>query len=155
MTITCTVNPRKCKPVTKVFVDTAAWLALLNKDDGLHDRARQAMQSLRQQNAFLVTTEFVLLEVADALSAPTQRGRTVKFINGLRQLRLLSIMPASQSLWAENWRLYSDRPDKDWSLTDCSCFVVMAKEGISQAFTSDHNFEQAGYIKLLSTTEQA
>jgi predicted nucleic acid-binding protein len=138
--------------VEKVFVDTAAWLALLNKDDGLHAHARQVMQALRQRHASLVTTEFVLLEVADALSAPIQRGHTVKFINGLRQLRLLSIVPASQNLWAESWQLYSNRLDKDWSLTDCSCFVVMAREGISQAFTSDHNFEQAGYVKLMSPT---
>jgi predicted nucleic acid-binding protein len=136
--------------VEKIFVDTAAWLALLNKDDDLHAQARQVMKTLRRQRAALVTTEFVLLEVADALSAPAHRGRTVKFINGLRQLRLLSILPASQSLWAAGWKLYSDRPDKDWSLTDCSAFAVMTQERITQAFTSDHNFEQAGFMKLLS-----
>jgi predicted nucleic acid-binding protein len=140
--------------VERVFVDTAAWLALLNTDDALHAPARQVMQQLRRRRVALVTTEFVLLEVADALSAPLHRARTVKFINGLRQLRLLSIIPASQSLWAESWQLYGERPDKDWSLTDCSCFVVMTREKISQAFTSDHNFEQAGFVKLLSATKK-
>ena len=133
----------------KVFVDTAAWLALLNVDDALHVRAQQVMNTLRQQRVSLVTTEFVLLEVADALSAPTQRARTVRFINGLRQLTILSIIPAGQSLFADSWTLYSDRLDKDWSLTDCSSFVVMTRGQITQAFTSDHNFEQAGFVKLL------
>ncbi|HEV8713415.1 MAG TPA: PIN domain-containing protein [Candidatus Binatia bacterium] len=133
----------------KVFVDTAAWLALLNMDDALHAHARQVMSTLRRQRVSLVTTEFVLLEVADALSAPTQRARTVEFINGLRRMPILSIIPASQSLFMDSWTLYSNRLDKDWSLTDCSCFVVMTKEHIMQAFTSDHNFEQAGFIKLL------
>ncbi len=67
----------------KVFVDTVAWLALLNVSDGLHTRARQVMRDLRQQSAQLMTTEFVLLEVADALSGPSLRGHTVIFINGL------------------------------------------------------------------------
>ncbi len=133
----------------KIFVDTAAWLALLNKDDDLHTQAWQVMETLRQQRVALLTTEFVLLEVADALSAPMHRGRTVEFITGLRQLPLLSILPASQNLWTAGWKLYSDRPDQDWSLTDCISFTVMTQEQITQSFTSDHNFEQAGFVKLL------
>ena len=104
----------------KVFVDTAAWLALLNRDDALHTHARQVMKALRQQSVSLMTTELVLLEVADALSAPTQRVRTVQFINGLRRMPILSIISASQTLLMDSWTLYSSRLDKDWSLTDCS-----------------------------------
>ena len=133
----------------KVFVDTAAWLALLNKDDELHAHARQVMKTLRHQRVALLTTEFVLLEVADALSAPVHRGRTVGFINGLRQLPLLSILPASQNLWMAGWKLYGARPDQDWSLTDCISFAVMTQERLTRCFTSDHNFEQAGFVKLL------
>ena len=133
----------------KIFVDMAAWLALLNKDDDLHAQARQVMKTLRRQRVALITTEFVLLEVADALSAPIHRGRTVEFINGLRQLPLLSILPASQNLWTVGWKLYSDRPDQDWSLTDCISFSVMTQGRLTQSFTSDHNFEQAGFAKLL------
>jgi uncharacterized protein len=135
--------------VEKIFVDTAAWLALLNKDDDLHALAQQVMKTLRQQRVVMSTTNFVLLEVADALSAPMHRMRTVEFINGLRQVPLLSILPASQDLWAEGWKLYSDRPDQDWSLTDCISFAVMTQERITQCFTSEHNFEQAGFVKLL------
>ena len=63
----------------KVFVDTVAWIALLNISDGLHTPAQQIINDLRQQNVRLVTTEFVLIEVADALSAPSIRARTVNF----------------------------------------------------------------------------
>ncbi len=48
----------------KVFVDTVAWIALLNISDGLHTLARQVMHDLRQQIVQLVTTEFVLIKVA-------------------------------------------------------------------------------------------
>jgi len=68
----------------KVFVDTVAWIALLNISDGLHTPARQVMHDVRQQNVQLVTTEFVLIEVADALSAPSIRAHMVTFINDLR-----------------------------------------------------------------------
>jgi uncharacterized protein len=133
----------------KVFVDTVAWIALLNVNDGLHTPAQQVMHNLRRQNARLVTSEFVLIEVADALSAPSVRAHTVAFINGLRQVALLHIIPASPSLFADGWTLYSQRSDKEWSLTDCTSFVVMTQEHMTRAFTSDHHFEQAEFVKLL------
>ena len=135
----------------KVFVDTAAWIALINISDGLHVPAQQVMSALRQQKARLVTTEFALLEVADALSAPATRSQTAAFVDGLRHLAILRIIPASHELLADGWKLYKQRPDKDWSLTDCTSFVVMRRERITQAFTSDHHFEQAGFVKLLSS----
>jgi hypothetical protein len=45
--------------------------------------------------------------------------------------------------------LYAERPDKGWSLTDCIFFVVMRQQGIIQALTGDHHFEQAGFSALL------
>ncbi len=132
-----------------VFVDTAVWIALINVRDALHIRTKQVMARLTQQKIPLVTTEFVFLEVADALSTLRFRAQTVAFLNGLRQLTSLQIIPVSQSLFAEGWMLYCQRPDKEWSLTDCISFVVMTQRQIPQAFTSDHHFEQAGFTKLL------
>ncbi|MDF5725962.1 MAG: PIN domain-containing protein [Rhizonema sp. PD37] len=133
----------------KVFVDTAAWIALANADDELHPRASQIMSDLLTRKARLVTTEFVLLEVADALAAPNLRSTTIQFINQLRQSPILRIIPLNDDLLADGWTLYSKRLDKGWGLTDSTSFVVMLSEQISQAFTSDRHFEQAGFVKLL------
>ena len=133
----------------KVFVDTAAWIALLNKQDTYHLIALKVMESLREQNILLVTTEFVLLEVADAFSQPILRAQTIDFIEGLPQLSALKVIPISRALWLEGWALYKQRQDKDWGLTDCISFVAMTQEKITQAFTSDRHFEQAGFVNLL------
>jgi predicted nucleic acid-binding protein len=45
--------------------------------------------------------------------------------------------------------LFEQRPDKEWSLTDCLSFVVMHDEGITRALTADHHFEQACFTALL------
>ena len=100
-----------------------------------------------------MTTEFVLLEVADALSGPSLRGHTVTFINGLRRLAVLHIFPATSGLLADGWTLYSQRPDKEWGLTDCISFVVMRQAGVQEALTFDQHFVQAGFQALLREAE--
>ena len=136
--------------MAEIFVDTVAWLALLNASDALHAPAHQIMEQLRAQQARLTTTEFVLLEVADALCLPLVRDQTIRFIEGLRRLPVLEIVPASEDLVAAGWKLYCQRNDKAWGLTDCISFAVMQERHLTQAFTSDHHFTQAGFAKLLS-----
>ena len=55
----------------------------------------------------------------------------------------------SDGLYPRGLALYAARPDKEWSLTDCISFVVMADEGLSEALTGDHHFKQAGFTALL------
>lgn len=132
-----------------VLVDTAAWIALVNTRDELHRRAEEAMAELRRRNVALITTEFVLLEVANALCASAWRGKAINLIDGLRSVPDLHIVAADTRLLAEGWQLYRSRFDKEWSLTDCTSIVIMQRDRIEQIFTSDHHFEQAGFIKLL------
>ena len=39
--------------------------------------------------------------------------------------------------------------DKEWSLVDCASFVIMKQRGVTEALTTDHHFEQAGFVRLL------
>lgn len=133
----------------KIFIDTAAWIALLNNRDALHEKARLLMNDLMKQKHPLITTEFVLMEVADAISSPTVRSKTIDFIDNLLSLPILLIIPASQDLWKAGWQLYKQHSDKERGLTDCTSFIVMKQENIKISFTADHHFEQAGFIKLM------
>jgi len=135
--------------MSTVFVDTVAWIALLNRSDALHSSALEVMNALQQQKASMITTEYVLLEVANALSAPRFRPQVVAFVDGLHRSAVLQIVPASQELLEAGWDLYRQRLDKEWGLTDCTSFVVMEQQQITQAVASDHHFEQAGFTKLL------
>ena len=61
----------------------------------------------------------------------------------------MTIIPADRTTLQQGFDLYQQRPDKEWSLTDCISFVIMKREGITEALTGDHHFEQAGFIALL------
>ena len=61
----------------------------------------------------------------------------------------MRVIAASTSLLDAGLRLFRERADKDWGLTDCISFVVMQSEGTLEALTSDRHFEQAGFVALL------
>ena len=133
----------------KVFVDTTAWIALLNVDDLWHQQAKQIRLELLKSNYIFITTEFILLEVGDALCSQNIRNNTANFLHNIYQLNSIIVISFSQDLLQLGLNLYEQRLDKDWGLTDCISFIVMQRENIQEAFTSDKHFEQAGFIRLL------
>jgi predicted nucleic acid-binding protein len=97
----------------------------------------------------IVTTEWVLTEVADALAASVSRRFVAPFIKHLAEDPKVKIIPASGNWFQRGLEYYEQRPDKDWPLTDCISFGVMAEEKLTEALTGDHHFEQAGFKVLL------
>ena len=127
------------------FADTFYFLALLNQ----HDSAHSAALIKSQGPGRILTTEWVLAEVADAMSHRTKRRAFLELFSLLSREPDVVIVPASSELFQMGIELYSSRLDKDWSLTDCISFVVMKDRGITEALTGDHHFEQAGFVALL------
>ena len=60
-----------------------------------------------------------------------------------------TIVPASRDVFDRACRLYGERLDKEWSLTDCTSILLMQDQGLGEALTTDHHFEQAGLRALL------
>jgi uncharacterized protein len=129
-----------------VFADTAFWIGLVVKQDQHHEQAQK--WSLRITGR-ITTTEAVLLETANALSRPAWRSHAVALIDHLRQREDVEVIGFSSNLWQRGWDLYRQRPDKDWSLTDCLSFVVMQDAGLFSALTTDDDYRQAGFRALL------
>ncbi len=61
----------------------------------------------------------------------------------------MKIVPLDAGVQTRGLKLYAQRPDKDWSLTDCISFLVMSDEVLTDALTGDHHFEVAGFNALL------
>lgn len=135
-----------------VFWDTAAFVALGNAQDDLHQAAINISQDLAQAQTHVLTTDAVLTEVANIFSKVALRpiaGRLIEAMQESVALGAATIVHVDVDLWQRGWQLYQARSDKDWGLTDCISFVVMEDYGIQQAFTFDHHFEQAGFVRLL------
>ncbi|WP_152052891.1 type II toxin-antitoxin system VapC family toxin [Tautonia marina] len=128
--------------MTTRFADTFFFLAIGNPRDAAHERS---LAILANEPGPLLTTAWVLTELADALAAPGNRQAFLRLMERIRKNPSVEIVPPSPELFDRGLDLYARRPDKSWSLTDCISFVVMADRGLTEALTGDHHFEQAGF----------
>jgi len=132
--------------MSEVFADAFYYIAISNRTDQFHAVAMQATGRLQQR---IVTTRWVLTEVADALSSPAIRRRTHDLLSWIASDSNTTLIGESDRWYERGLALYGSRNDKDWPLTDCISFEVMRTRGITDALTGDHHFEQAGFRALL------
>jgi predicted nucleic acid-binding protein len=133
--------------VTTVFADTFFFLAFLNARDRAH---RKAVDYHSGFGGKLITTLWILTELADALAGVEERRTFVDFFDTIADDASVEIIPADSQLFSAGMDLYRTRLDKEWSLTDCISFVVMRDRAMTEALTGDKHFKQAGFIPLLA-----
>lgn len=138
---------------TAIFLDTAYVYALVNTRDEWHAAATTWECNLASDARRLVTTEFILIEIADGLAALKFRTQASQIIATLRASPFVEVVSASSDLFSAALDLYNSRPDKDWGLTDCTSFVVMRERNLTEALTTDSHFQQAGFRALLIEDE--
>jgi hypothetical protein len=132
--------------VKEVFADTFYFLALLDRRDAHH---RQVLDFATSYRGSLVTTRWVLAEVANALGGSPVRAAAVRMLQRVEEDASIRVIMSSDGLYERGLALFAARPDKEWSPTDCISFVVMAEEQLADALTGDRHFEQAGFKVLL------
>jgi len=133
----------------EVFLDTAYAIALSSPNDLFHQRAVQLADELKSAGTRLVTTRAILLEIGNALSKQRYRRAAVILLDSLEIDPRVEIIPFSEQLYTRASQLFRERPDKEWTLTDCVSFIVMEDREISEALTTDDHFQQAGFHVLL------
>lgn len=126
--------------MTEIFADSFYWLALLNPEDAYHQKVKSLSLPGR-----LVVTGAIQLEVMDSFSDQRLRPLALAFWQECSANPDLLVVPLDDALLRKGVELFDQRPDKDWSLTDCISFTVMSERGIVDALTGDHHFEQAGF----------
>jgi predicted nucleic acid-binding protein len=124
----------------RVFVDTSAFLAILNPTDTNHTVATTAWASLLQPENQRVVTNYVLLETI----ALAQRRHGIQSVQGFQ----LSAVPVLSIHWLDAGihtagvvaLLTANR--RQLSLVDCTSFQVMRQLGINTVFAFDQHFAE-------------
>ncbi len=134
-----------------IFADTAGWASLLDTDQECYPLAASIYRAVQKNNQQFVTTNYVITELIALLNSPMRypREQAVHFVNGIKNSKFVRVVHIDETLDTQAWELLSKRLDKTWSLVDCSSFVVMKHEKLTEALTTDHHFAQAGFTPLL------
>lgn len=129
-----------------LLADAGFFIAVLNRRDLFHAWAADFFRQTRDR---ILVPAPVLLEVGNCFGESGFRSQVIAFLQRLGEDSRFEVVPLDSELLQEGMQLYADRPDKEWGLTDCISFVVMRREGIKQAVTTDHHFAQAGFTILM------
>lgn len=130
----------------RVFIDTGAWYAHINKNDPLHSRVFTFIKDPDRQ---LITSNYVFDETITLVRARLGHPLAVKAGQILRDACEVSIVWITPTDEEEAWRLFMKRRDKSYSFTDCTSFVLMRRLKIQHCLFLDRHFQQEGFTNVI------
>jgi len=134
-----------------VFVDTSAFLAVLDADDEVHGRAKAIWEELIAGGRLLVCSSYVLVETFAVAQRRLGMNAARAFHEDVCPLLRVRWVDAKLHSGAVAAMLGADR--RRLSLVDCVSFEVMREMEIAEAFCFDRHFWEAGFTDA-ATTEQ-
>ncbi len=134
-------------PDEMVFVDTSAFYALFDRNDGHHADARASFLRLKERLCTLATSSYVRLETWALL----QRRLGLEAANVFRRdfLPLCTCLEITETLFenAASALLAANR--RDLSIVDMTSFLLLRDHGISRVFAYDEHFAEQGFTTRL------
>jgi uncharacterized protein len=129
-----------------VYVDTSAFLAILDHQDMHHVAAQAKFQEMAHINAALTCTNYVLVESL----ALIQRRLGMQIIQHFHQ----KMLPIVKIFWVEEQLhqialinfLASNR--RKLSFVDCVSFAAMRQLNIDRYFAFDEHFIKQGFVSV-------
>lgn len=126
-----------------VFVDTSAFLSILDKDDINHEKAKKIWIELVTTGADLVSNNYILVETFALVQHRLGMKAVAIFVD--------DILPVVNIQWVDEVShktgvaalLAASR--KALSFVDCISFETMRHHGLKTAFTFDSHFREYGF----------
>lgn len=129
-----------------MLLDTSGLMCLFDQRDSRHVPATKHYDSAtRRLTHNYVLTEFVALAIARKAPLPD----ALRFIDAIHHSDEVEVVWIDTVLHERAMRFLAQREDKHWTLCDAVSFVLMGGNKIGEALTTDHDFEQAGFVRLL------
>jgi uncharacterized protein len=134
--------------MTALFLDTSFLIALEAADDQFHAPASRYWRNYLNDPDMLVTTSFVLDEVATYFNSRGHHSKAIDIGRYLMTSPSVRLIHVDEAIFHDAWRWLARHEDKRYSLTDCVSFVVMKQLKIKAALTFDKHFAQASFQVL-------
>ena len=133
----------------EVFADTSALYALIDRRDARHTVAREAVEKIVRAGRLIVTTDYVVTEavnLANARGGKLVAGRVLDLIKQSAGIRVEWI---GVERFTRTKAYFRKHADHGYSFTDCTSFIVMKEERLTEALSTDAHFVEAGFKSLI------
>jgi predicted nucleic acid-binding protein len=127
----------------KIFMDTSAFFALLDRDDDNQEAAKNAWTEIMGGGNTLVTSNYVLVETFALLQNRLGMTSVRAFQEDL--VPILNVEFVILETHRSGTSALLAAAKRNLSLVDCVSFELMRTLGIKTAFAFDAHFKEAGF----------
>jgi uncharacterized protein len=130
----------------RIFIDTSAFYALLDRDDDNHVEAGRAWKDILGGTNPLVTSNYVLVESLALL----QHRLGMAAVRGFHEdiVPLVHIEFVASEIHRSGISALLSAARRNLSLVDCVSFEVMRILGIKTVFAFDPHFKEQGFTVI-------
>lgn len=132
----------------RVFVDTGAWIAAIERGDRHHDAAAAHLENLVRRRTPLMTTNYVVSETATRLRYDSGLPTALKFREQLVRASTggrIAIEWIDESAQEAGWAILERYADVGLSMTDATSAAVARANKVSTVFGFDADFRALGF----------
>ncbi len=123
--------------ISRLFVDTGAWYALVDRNDPDH---KTAAAFIRSNDLPLITTNFVFDETVTLIRNRIGLHVAGDFGRKLRDSSFVTLSAVKDADEERAWEIFLKYKDSDFSYTDCTSFAFMERFRLAAAFSFDRHF---------------
>jgi uncharacterized protein len=128
----------------RIFIDTSAFFALLDRDDANNQKATKVWTYLLGVEHTLVTSNYILVEAF----ALMQNRLGLEAVRGFQEdiLPLITLEFVSPEMHRSGIAALLSASRRSLSLVDCVSFELMRSSGIKSVFAFDNHFKEQGFV---------
>lgn len=134
-----------------IFVDTSAFLALVNEKDANHAEAVHFLEQIKNDRIKvrkIITSDYIIDETLTRIRYSVGHQEAVEWGKDILASNVVERLEVGIEMFELAWKLFQTYEDKKLSFTDCTSFAIMKKKGIDKAFSFDEDFVRIGFVQL-------
>ncbi len=133
----------------EIFIDTGAWIALLDRRDPYHAVIAALYPLLVERWPVWVTTNLVISEAYVNIQRRGGYAVAMQFITMLETASALHIVYSDEEAERTAREILRRYRDQDFSYVDAVSFAVMRSRNIANVVAFDHHFTVAGFNRVI------
>jgi predicted nucleic acid-binding protein len=141
-----------------LFVDTNAFIALFDRDDVHHDRAKAVIDGIKDQTlpyGPVFTSRYVLSETLTTLLYAVDHRAAVKALKTIRESSTFNILEVTEQLFERTAEQFAAYDDQQISFVDHLNAVLSDEFDIEHIFAFEEDFKTLGLTRVPVDTGDA